>query len=289
MASVHRAATYVEKGGVGKTTSAAHVAVAAEQMGYDVLLVDLAGTQNDLATHFGIHLAEEPGSDRQPETPVETIDAPISAVFGDDWEFLRDNVDDLLDRMTFSTPEGPDLIPSDPGLGGADNNLANVPLEHRYQKLDAFVADLVADHYDFVMFDLPGKEDNIALNGLFAAQNIIAPLKPGAFERDQLEKLDTTLTEIGTDLGVTLKISLIIPTMIDARETLSESFLTDIAAEYPDTMGEPVAKSADIGQSQQAGQTLYAVPDDDLYSTGKRARQAYRTNTEQLLSYLTDQ
>jgi len=284
MASVQRAATYVEKGGVGKTTSAAHIAVAAHNMGHEVLLVDLAGTQNDLATHFGISIVDE-------ETTTDggvSIDAPISAVFGDDWEFLRDNIDDLLDRMTFPTDEGPDLIPADPGLGGADNNLANVPLEERYQKLDGFVEDLVADQYDLVVFDLPGKEDNIALNGLFAARNVVAPLKPGAFERDQLQKLDATLEEISTDLDVDLDIALVIPTIISSQETLSESFVEYVTEEYPEIVGEPVTKTADIGNNQNNGRTLYAVPDDELYSTGKRAREAYSANTEQLLTQLTD-
>jgi len=236
-----RAATYVEKGGVGKTTSAAHIAVAAHNMGHEVLLIDLAGTQNDLATHFGITISEDG------DTDGVSIDAPISAVFGDDWAFLRDNIDDLLDRMTFSTDEGPDLIPADPGLGGADNNLANVPLEERYQKLDGFVEDLVADAYDLVIFDLPGKEDNIALNGLFAARNVVAPLKPGAFERDQLQKLDATLAEISADLNIDLGLTLVIPTIISSRETLSESFVEHVNNEYPEIVGEPVTKTADIG------------------------------------------
>jgi chromosome partitioning protein len=268
----------VEKGGVGKTTSAAHLAVAAHNTGQEVLLVDLAGTQNDLATHFGITIVEDDDADEG-----VSIDAPISAVFGDDWEFLRDNIDDLLDRMTFPTNEGPDLIPADPGLGGADNNLANVPLEERYQKLDGFVEDLVADEYD-----LPGKEDNIALNGLFAARNVVAPLKPGAFERDQLQKLDATLAEISTDLDVDLGLSLVIPTIISSQETLSESFVNHVNQEYPEIVGEPVTKTADIGKNQNAGRTLYAVSDDELYATGKRAREAYSANTEQLLSRLTD-
>ena len=121
-----RLATYVEKGGVGKTTSAAHIATAAAQNhGLDVLLIDLAGTQNDLATQFGIG------------EKVEDPDAPISAIFGENWEFIRENIPDVSNRMVFETSEGPDLIPADSGLTGADQNLANVPKEDRYWKLQS--------------------------------------------------------------------------------------------------------------------------------------------------------
>jgi len=52
--------------GRGKTTTAAHVAVAAAQNhDLNTPFIDLAGTQNDLATHFGISIDEE------------SIDAPI--------------------------------------------------------------------------------------------------------------------------------------------------------------------------------------------------------------------
>jgi len=55
MSNTIRACTYVEKGGVGKTTTAAHLGVAAAQHhDLEAVLVDLAGTQNDLATQFGL-------------------------------------------------------------------------------------------------------------------------------------------------------------------------------------------------------------------------------------------
>lgn len=50
-----RAATYVAKGGVGKTTGAAHIAVVAHGVhDLDLLLIESEGTQNDLATRFGL-------------------------------------------------------------------------------------------------------------------------------------------------------------------------------------------------------------------------------------------
>jgi chromosome partitioning protein len=283
MRNVMRACFYVQKGGVGKTTSAAHMATsAATDHDLDVVLLDLAGTQNDLATQFGLGDA------------VEDPDAPISAVFGDDWDFIIENISDIVDRMVFETDEGPDLIPSDSGLSGADNNLASVPVEDRYLKLDAFISDHLAERYDLVVLDLPGKEDNISLNGVFAAEHVVTPLCPGEFERDQLENLRDDLEAIRGDLQDVLAendvhphLSMVIPTKIDGTTKQSENFVEDIEAAFPEIGGEPVSKTQNIGNFQAEGRTLFAADDDELYATGKRAREAYRQNTSDLLDKLT--
>ncbi|RDZ50441.1 ParA family protein [Haloferax sp. Atlit-4N] len=270
------AATYVEKGGVGKTTTAAHVAVAAQvDHGLDTLLIDLAGTQNDLATQFGL------------DDEIQDLDAPISAVFGSDWDFIRNNIPDVVDRMVFETDEGPDIIPADPGLGGADNNLANIDVEDRYEFLRSFIEEDLGDRYDFVLMDLPGKEDNISLNGLFAAENVVAPLKPGAFEENQLRKLEATLEEINVDLEVDLRLALVFATMVDGRVSLHDNFVEDLAAEHPELVGEPIPATAGIGNSQDAGHTLFGFDDDERLKSASKALAAYRENTTRLLNNIT--
>jgi len=270
------AAAYVQKGGVGgKTTTAAHVAVAAaQQHDLDVLLIDLAGTQNDLATHFGVDVDED------------NIDAPISAVFGDQWDLIRDGIDDVVDRMTFDTGEGPDLIPSDPGLGAADNNLANVAREERYDRLADFIETDLAGAYDFVLVDLPGKEDNIAISGLYAVEDVIAPLRPGAFERNQLDSLEDDLEAIRDAYPVDPQLAMVLPTMIDRRETQSKEFVEEINDGHPDIAGPQIVSSANIGNLQEDGMTLFGADDDDLYASGKEAREAYSEATTQLLQTL---
>lgn len=267
------ACTFVEKGGVGKSTSAAHIAVAATQdHDLDVCLVDLAGTQNDLATQFGI--ADE----------IDDPEVPISAVFAEQWDIIVDGIPDIVDRMRFETGEGPDLIPSDQGVGSADNNLANEPLEERYDMLVEFIADHLAPEYDLVLLDLPGKEDNISINGLVAVEDVIAPVRPGQFEVTQLEALQDNLAEIGESHGrADPRLSMVIPTMIDRREGQSTRFVDDLKADYPDRVSTPIVRSANVGDCQERGHTLFAVSDDELYQTGREVREAYRETTTQLL------
>lgn len=275
--AIHRVTTYVPKGGVGKTTSTAHIAVSAHNdHGLDTLLIDLAGTQNDLATQFG--LADD----------VRDPDAPISAVFSENWSFIRENIDNVFERMIFETDEGPDLIPADNGLGAEDNNLANVPRENRYDRLEKFITDEVASRYDLVLLDLPGKEDNITINGLFAAENVIAPLKPGEFERKQLENLQRELAAIRDDGDHDAQpmLQLVFATMVDSTTNLADEFTNVLTEEYPEISGPPVSESANIGNEQANGRTLFALSDDELYDTGRRAREAYRQLTTSLLERL---
>lgn len=281
--TISRAAFYVGKGGVGKTTSAAHIATSAS-LNHDlnVVLLDLAGTQNDLATQFGMF------------NEVADPDAPVSAVFGEDWEFISENIPDIVDRMVFETDEGPDLIPADNGITGADTNLSSVPVEERYLRLDSFISDHLADRYDLVVFDLPGKEDNISLNGILAAERIIAPLMPGSFERHQLDTLRSDLESIRSDLQDVLepknlhpRVEMIIPTMISSRTTQSAEFVDELDAEFGNLVGEEIPKTQNIPNLQDEGKTLFAADADELYVTGQRALEAYRQNTEQILERLT--
>ena len=272
-----RASVYVGKGGVGKTTSTAHLGVSAVQdHGLDVLLIDLAGTQNDLAASFG--LLDE----------VADPDAPISAIFGDDWDFIQENIPNVVERMIFETDEGVDLIPSDVGLSGADNNLASVNLEDRYKILDEFLTEEIAPRYDLVLMDLPGNENNIVLNGLFASERTIVPLKPGEFERNQLLNLENDLEEFELDTNgeVSPVVSMILPTMVDSVSNQSSEFVEYLSEEYPDRTSTPIKDTQNIGNLQGEGKTLFAADDDELYGTGKEARTAYREATTKLLERL---
>lgn len=269
---IQRLACYVEKGGVGKTTTTAHLATAAaDHHDLDVVLLDLAGTQNDLAAHYGI--------------TIDDLDAPVSAIFGDDWQFIVDNVDDVTSRMVFGTGEGPDLIPADQGLGAKDNDLANLPREDRYSKLNDFVSDHLAPEYDLVLMDLPGKEDNIALNGLYAAERVITPLSPGEFERNQLHRLEADITAIAEDSdypGVEPRLEVVVPNEIDRRVGAHTEFADELQSAYEGRAPVRIPRTSDIGDAQSAGQTLTRAEDAALGRPGRQAKARY----EQLADFV---
>jgi len=59
---------------------------------------------------------------------------------------------------------------------------------------------------------------------------------------------------------------MVLPTMIDRRTTQSSEFVADIREAYPDIAGLQVVSTQNIGDYQEAGSTLFAVDDDELYS-----------------------
>lgn len=269
-----RVAVDIGKGGVGKTTTIAHIAAQAE----NAIAIDLSAKQNDLATHFGVDVSDP--------------DVPLSAVFSDKWDIITDSIDNVVERMIYETNEGVDIIPSDPGLSGADNNLGSVPVEERYLKMDGFVDEYLAEQYDVVLFDLAGKEDNITLNGVVAATNLISPACPGRFEENQLKREVLDTDEFRNDYGKVLdkhsiphpQLRMVVPTMIDQRENESQQFLDYLNETFDGLVTEPVVNSANVGTAQKIGCTLYAMDDDELYKTGKRAKEAYRNISNELLS-----
>jgi len=270
---------YVDKGGVTKTTSVGHIGRAlAGDHDLDVLLIDAAGRQNDLATLFG--LADEVSGE---------LDAPLSAVFRDDWDFIRQNIDDVVDMMIFETDHpNVNLIPADPGLEGADNDLANIPVDERFNKLDQFISEDL-NHYDVVVLDLPGKESNIALNGLVATKNVVAPVKPGEFERRQLDQLPDVLASIVDDYptDLSLELVMVLPCAVDSQKNMHQEFLEYVEKSYPYLVADAyVCNSVDVEEAPKREATVFDQPDDQLYSTGKRAREAYRDVTDDLLTRL---
>ena len=101
-----RACTFLDKGGVGKTTATAHLSVPISE-DYQTLLVDLAGKQNDLAKQFGCFDEVEANADDWPN---------VSTVFSEEWDSIAEKVPDATAEMILETDEGPDLLPHTRGL-----------------------------------------------------------------------------------------------------------------------------------------------------------------------------
>jgi chromosome partitioning protein len=277
-----RAATFIDKGGTGKTTTAAHLGVALANHGYDVLLLDLAGKQGDLAKHFGVWDVVREDLETRDDWPN------ISTVFDENWPKIVDRLGDAaVDELIIEASEGVDLVPAHPGLDSLDAELANIEnAEKRYSRLNEFLTEYVDPlDYDIVLIDLPGLTNNVSYNGLWAAQHIVAPVEAGEFEAEQAAALQADLAEFSDRFNVDVQLTMLLPNKIDQRTTLAEEYLEQFRADYPDAVAPAyIPTSQDIRNAAREGETVFAR--EQVSATAERAQDAFIEDAEELLKRL---
>jgi chromosome partitioning protein len=282
MGETLRAAAFLDKGGTGKTTTVAHLGVALQREGYDVLLLDLAGKQGDLAKHFGVWAEYREAIDADEAWPN------ISTVFDDAWGTIAEKLgEDAVADLVVDTEEGVDLIPAHPGLDTLDADLGTVDdARDRYSRLEAFLDEYVDPlGYDVVLLDLPGLTNNVSYNGLWAARHVIAPVEMGPFEAEQADALRRDLQKIAENFDVEIQLSLVLPNKVDTRTTLAEEYLDAFREEYPEAIApDLVPYSQDIRNATEAGRTVFALSSPS--KTAREAREAYLQAAEVLVERL---
>lgn len=272
-----RAATFLDKGGVGKTTATAHLGVALDRQGYDVLLLDLAGKQGDLAKHFGLWGDIQADDDRWPN---------ITTVFQDQWETISEKLPTAVEELIVPTGEGPDLIPAHESLDGLDATLGNIDeAAERYSRLDEFLTGYVEDDYDVILVDLPGSTSNIAYNGLWATKHVVAPVRPGPFEAGQAAQLRRDLKTIREEQDVNIELVMVLLNEVDERTKAGKAYLEEFEDEYPEALAPAqIPSSQDVQNAQMNGGTLFTL--ERPSKTAQRSIEAYETDAEALVERL---
>lgn len=279
------AATFLDKGGTGKTTTTAHLGVALSRKGHDVLLVDLAGKQGDLVKHFGLWDEVE----RQIE---EGDDWPnISTVFQEQWSIIADKLgESAVEDLILSTKEGPDIIPAHPGLDSLDSELGNIDKpQDRYSRLHEFLKSYIyPKEYDVILIDLPGITNNVSYNGLWAAKNVVTPVEMGVFEASQTDALQSDLRKFASNFDVDVRLAMVVPNKVDKRTKLAEEYLKSFEEAYPEAIAPAhIPVSQDIRNAADKGQTVFGL--EEPSKTAKRARDAFLKNAEELVERLKNE
>ncbi|WP_265501134.1 AAA family ATPase [Paracoccus beibuensis] len=185
------------KGGVGKTSTCAHLAMSAALDGYRVLMIDL-DSQGSLTSIFGAqvedewqtvfpllarHYAETLRTDNQRrtdrgETPVALDDSLADA--------LKIKAPDLIKRTHWPNI---DLIGAQLNLYWAEFQIPVWRMASRGWKLwdaltETLAADGVLDQYDLVFLDTPPALGYLTINGLAAADIVLVPFGASFLEFD---------------------------------------------------------------------------------------------------------
>ena len=185
------------KGGVGKTSTAAHLAMSAALDGYKVLVVDLdsqgsmtsifGGKVNDewqtvfplMARHYAAQLRVEN------QRRMDRGEAPVP---------LDDTLSDALEVKSQSLVQKThwpniDLIGAQLNLYWAEFQVPVWRMQARGWKLwdaltDMFDADGILDEYDVIFLDTPPALGYLTINGLAAADILLVPLGASFLEFD---------------------------------------------------------------------------------------------------------
>ena len=206
-----------EAGGVGKTTTAATLAVSHAQAGHRVLAIDM-DTQNGSLTYlFG------PDYDRgDPES-----DSLVRHLVGRPKGDFRD--------LTHQVEQGVDLIPSHNMLEDIHEFLLNEKNQAErlgesysmYHQLHRVLQEAnVRENYDVIIVDSAGKAGPILYNALVAVRNVVIPFEATAKGQESIEGLDDLVEgleeNIGVDIGVLAAVPIGYKDTRDQREILGE-------------------------------------------------------------------
>jgi chromosome partitioning protein len=186
-----------QKGGVGKTTTAVNLATSLAVTGMHVLLVDM-DPQGNASTGLGVARNQR---------------------FDGTYRLLMDG---SLDGETIRPTEVPNLsiIASDIDLAGAEIEL--VALDRREFRLKAALTEAPAfGAFQVILLDCPPGLGLLTLNALVASTGVIVPLQCEFYALEGISSLMRTIEAVRRRFNPGLRLSGILLTMFDRRNSLS--------------------------------------------------------------------
>jgi chromosome partitioning protein len=185
------------KGGVGKTSTSAHLAMSAALDGYKVLVIDL-DSQGSMSSIFGARVADEWGTvfpllarhyaqslRAENQRRVDRGEAP-QALDETLTEALKIKAQDVIKPTHWPNI---DLIGAQLNLYWAEFQIPVWRMASRGWKLwdaltEILAADGVLDQYDVIFLDTPPALGYLTINGLAAADILLVPLGASFLEFD---------------------------------------------------------------------------------------------------------
>lgn len=233
-----------QKGGVGKTTSAANLGASFAAMGRRVLAVD-CDPQGSLTLTLGtdpVGVTSTVGDAMLAGAPMPVLKTPVS---------------------------GLELCPATRLLADAEFQLAPKVGRERYL---ARTLSRTAAAYDIVILDCPPSLGLLTINCLTAAEAVLVPVTPSLLGTAGLRDLLATVEEIREGINPALRIGGIFVTFADPRTVAGRRAEAELREDLGDlvlhtTIGRRIAHE----YSAQAGLPVVALEPDSPAATEYRA------------------
>ena len=247
-----------QKGGVGKTTTAASLGIGLSRQGKKVLLID-ADAQGNLTQMLGWP---------QPDELSPTLSTLMEKIIA---EQLIAPGEGILHH-----PSGVHLVPANIELSALEVTLVNTM--SRETVLRQYLST-VADRYDYALIDCMPSLGMLTINALTAADSVIIPVQAQYLPAKGLEQLLRIITRVKRQLNPKLEVDGIVLTMVDSRTTLAR----EINALVRKTYGGHVFAS-EIPRSIKAAEI--SVENKSIYDHDRsgKAALAYENLTREVLS-----
>ena len=219
-----------QKGGVGKSTTAATVAAGLSLKGYKTLSIDLdaqanltytAGAKTTGATALGVLTGEA-----KAENAIQNTDSG-------------------------------DSIAANKALAGADAFIADTGKEYRLKE----ALESVKAAYDYIIIDTPPALGILTINALTACDSVIIPAQADIYSLQGIEQLAETMKPVKKYCNPALKIEGILLTRYSPRSVLSRE-VAELAEQLAARLGTKVFKATireaiAVKEAQISQQTLY--------------------------------
>ena len=218
--------TYSEAGGVGKTTTAANLAVAHARAGLNPLVVPLDPQDGNLSRLFSV--------DEQRTEPVDNLVRHMI-------RRPKGNLNDLI-----KTVEGVDIIP--------EHNMLSDLAEYLQREKDqaeamgeafGMYAQLlrvlreagVPDKYDVLICDPPASEGPHLYNAIHATRSLVIPVEPSAKGQAAVQGLESLVIGLQDQLDVDIGVLAAVP--VGVKHTRDQrTILEEIEYSIPEIIGE---------------------------------------------------
>ncbi len=239
---MRRIAIINQKGGVGKTTTTAHLGAALGLAGKRVLLVDM-DPQAHLSLHFGVEVSEDQSS----VYDVLTASLPI-----------REAITVVHDSLH--------LVPSDIDLAAAEAELISV-MGREVILREAL--DVVDEAYDVLLIDCPPSLGILTINALSACHEVVIPLQAQFFALQGLGKLLDTVRLVQQRINPDIIVKGVALCMHDSSTNLSTEIVDDLTEflvssrdlDVPWSRAEifktRIRRNVKIAESSSFGQTVF--------------------------------
>ena len=200
-----------QKGGVGKTTTAASLGIGLSRQGKKVLLID-ADAQGNLTQMLGWP---------QPDELSPTLSTLMEKIIAEQPITPGEGI--------LHHPSGVHLVPANIELSALEVTLVNTM--SRETVLRQYLST-VADRYDYALIDCMPSLGMLTINALTAADSVIIPVQAQYLPAKGLEQLLRTITRVKRQLNPKLEVDGIVLTMVDKRTNLSKDVCAALRSAY---------------------------------------------------------